>query len=159
MSRNLKDNFYIGGYKIGIIKKTMVKILIIEDNDDLRYLMERMLRKSDYTLYVVENGQSAERILSEIIVDYVFCDTQLPADYGPKRMKEVKERYPHQHYILIGMSATFFMEETRQIVQCNQKEVREWLEVGAKEVINQNYLFSLQNLEVLIEKYHCKHSQ
>ncbi len=54
------------------------KILIIEDNTDIRENIEEILELADYTVFTAENGKSGVRLAKEQLPDIIVCDIMMP---------------------------------------------------------------------------------
>jgi CRP-like cAMP-binding protein len=64
------------------------KILVIEDNKDVRENLEELLMLSGYTVYTAENGKSGTSKALEVIPDIILCDIMMPEmdGYGVLRI-------------------------------------------------------------------------
>ena len=60
----------------------MTTILIIDDELDMRNLIEVMLLKSNFRTLTAENGQQAYEILTNEEVDLILLDVMMPAEDG-----------------------------------------------------------------------------
>ena len=60
----------------------MTTILIIDDELDMRNLIEMMLLKSNFRTLTAENGQQAYEILTNEEVDLILLDVMMPAEDG-----------------------------------------------------------------------------
>jgi len=60
----------------------MTTILIIDDELDMRKLIEVMLLKSNFRTLTAENGQQAYEILTNEEVDLILLDVMMPAEDG-----------------------------------------------------------------------------
>lgn len=54
------------------------KILIIEDNTDIRENIEEILELADYTVFTAENGKTGVRLAKEHLPDIIVCDIMMP---------------------------------------------------------------------------------
>ena len=60
----------------------MTTILIIDDELDMRNLIEVMLLKSNFHILTAENGQQAYEILTNEEVDLILLDVMMPSEDG-----------------------------------------------------------------------------
>ncbi|WP_445384231.1 response regulator [Robiginitalea sp. IMCC44478] len=60
----------------------MKKILIIEDNPDVRENTADLLRLSDFEVYTSADGDSGVRMARKIIPDLIVCDIMMPGTDG-----------------------------------------------------------------------------
>jgi CRP-like cAMP-binding protein/ActR/RegA family two-component response regulator len=56
----------------------MKKILIIEDNPDVRENTAEILELSNYEVVTAENGKEGVKLASEILPDLIVCDVMMP---------------------------------------------------------------------------------
>ena len=69
----------------------MKSILIVEDNHDIRDLMEILLRQGGYNVFLAENGKKAIEILENIHVpDLILLDIEMPVMSGLDFLKATK---------------------------------------------------------------------
>lgn len=69
-----------------------LKILLVEDSDDNRLLVERVLVKRGATVTTAENGEEAVERAAEKDFDVVLMDIQMPVMDGYTAMGVLKER-------------------------------------------------------------------
>ena len=62
--------------------RSVPKILIVEDNRELRGLICRSLKKDGYRVAEAEGGRSMQRQLDEGRVDLIVLDIMLPGQDG-----------------------------------------------------------------------------
>ncbi len=66
------------------------KILIVEDDQDIRELLHFNLEKEGFTVFSVKNGQESFELLREHVVDLVVLDLMLPDIDGLDILKNIK---------------------------------------------------------------------
>lgn len=66
------------------------KLLIIDDEANMRHMLEAMLSRSGYTIDGAENGEVALRIVSEQQFDFVLCDVRMPEMDGMEFLERAK---------------------------------------------------------------------
>jgi len=79
----------------------MQKILVIDDDRDMRFLLLRYLKKNDFEVFEAESGKSALAFLSKNQPDLILCDFKLGDTSGNSLLKEIKERYHDIPVIMI----------------------------------------------------------
>jgi CheY-like chemotaxis protein len=75
-------------------KKTTYKILLVEDEPDLRNLYATLLKSQGYDVKEAENGNSALAQMKEGGFDLVLLDIMLPGIDGLHILKELKDNPP-----------------------------------------------------------------
>ena len=70
----------------------MVKILIAEDDRELRCLFSRVLSKQGYTVIEVGNGKEALELLSSDYFDLIISDIMMPVMDGYELVRRLREQ-------------------------------------------------------------------
>jgi two-component system response regulator HydG len=79
----------------------MQKILVIDDDRDMRFLLLRYLKKNDFEVLEADSGKAALAILVKSKPDLILCDFKLGDMTGGALLKEIKESDPHIPVIII----------------------------------------------------------
>jgi CheY-like chemotaxis protein len=69
------------------------RILVVEDNDDFRLLLELTLREQGYTVDSVGCAEDALSFLDASVYDLVLCDYSLPGRSGTWLLSQLKQRH------------------------------------------------------------------
>ncbi|WEK19007.1 MAG: response regulator transcription factor [Candidatus Pedobacter colombiensis] len=69
-----------------------VKILIVEDDENLRFLVVHRLKSEGYEVSEVGDGEAAERIILEEKPDIVLLDWMLPGKQGAEVCEDVRRQ-------------------------------------------------------------------
>src|SRR5262245_28142873 len=69
----------------------MKRILIIDDENDLRFVLKRFLSKHGYEVLEASSGKKALEILRSSEVDLILCDFKLDDMDGDEVLKSIKE--------------------------------------------------------------------
>lgn len=76
------------------------KILVIDDEDDLRWMLSRVLAHCGYQVVAVASGElGIEKMKSEDF-DAVICDVMMPGMGGPATLKALKGIRPETEVIV-----------------------------------------------------------
>ena len=70
---------------------TMSKILIVEDDPDIRELLRFNLEKAGYTLFLVEDGEKARPLARKHSPDGIVLDLMLPRVDGLEVCRTLKK--------------------------------------------------------------------
>jgi two-component system response regulator HydG len=79
----------------------MQKILVIDDDRDMRYLLLRYLKKNDFEVLEADSGKAALALLSKNTPDLILCDFKLGDINGSTLLKEIKEKHHNIPVIII----------------------------------------------------------
>ena len=83
----------------------MQRILVIEDNEDLRALLVEWLQMSGYEVVAAEDGIAAMAILKATPPALVITDLFMPNMDGIETIREVRERCPGVNIIAVSGGA------------------------------------------------------
>jgi len=88
----------------------MTHILIIDDNDDFRGLLQTALEGDGYQVETAPNGQNAAALLQARPADVVVTDIFMPGKEGIETISELKRQFPRMHIVAMSgrPSATDF---------------------------------------------------
>lgn len=68
----------------------MINLLIVEDDKNLRRLMEVFLKQNGFEVFLAENGEKAFEIFDKSHIDLVLCDIMMPKVNGYDLVKELR---------------------------------------------------------------------
>ena len=85
----------------------MFKILIAEDDRELRQLFEHVLRKNNYIVTGVSNGQEALEALEESYYDLIISDIMMPVMDGYELVRSLREAGHHVPVLMITAKTAF----------------------------------------------------
>ena len=91
------------------------RILIADDEDSLRWVLEKGLRQAGYDVSAVKDGESALRAFEAEPFDLVFLDIRMPAMDGLTALAKLRELRPDAHVIVMTAHGT--METAIQAMQ------------------------------------------
>lgn len=92
----------------------MEKILIIEDNAEIRENTEELLLLNNYTVLVAENGRAGFELAKSYQPDLILCDMMMPETDGSVFLKLAKEDDIVRNIPLIFFSAGSFCPEVQR---------------------------------------------
>ncbi|MFQ6103640.1 MAG: response regulator [Candidatus Glassbacteria bacterium] len=91
------------------------KILVVEDDDDNRVLLAKLLEAQGYDVYEASNGEEAIEITVTTTPDLVLMDMGLPRISGYDATRKIKDK-PGLGKIPIVALTAFAMEQDKQKV-------------------------------------------
>ncbi len=102
----------------------MAKILIAEDERDIRDLITFTLRYADHEVVVTTNGEEALEAALQEMPDLILLDVRMPRMTGYEACKRIKNDQNLQHIPVVFLSA-----------KGQEAEIQEGLDAGAVEYI------------------------
>ena len=79
----------------------MVKILIVEDSNKLRKLIDVYLTHNGYKTYNATDGLEALEIVNNNMIDLVICDIMMPNMDGFELVEELREIYTNLPILIV----------------------------------------------------------
>lgn len=73
--------------------ETKSTILIVDDEKDIRLLLQEFLENNGFTVLVAEDGQQALKLAGEQLPDLVITDLLLPKEHGIDVIQIIKDRF------------------------------------------------------------------
>jgi DNA-binding response OmpR family regulator len=102
----------------------MPKILIAEDEPDIRELVTFMLRFAGYEVLAASNGEDAVRTAAREIPDLVIMDVRMPRMTGYDACRVMKANPDLRHVPVVFLSA-----------KGQESEIQSGLDAGAEEYL------------------------
>ena len=84
------------------------KVLIVDDQKEIRELLEITLGDDDYHIFKAKSGEDAIKLAIENIPELIIMDIMMPGKYdGIEALKEIKENPITQNCKIIMLTAKF----------------------------------------------------
>ena len=80
----------------------MARILIVDDNDDIRSMLELILRREGFDVASARDGEQALALYAERGADIVITDLFMPERDGIETIVALRERYPDTKIIAMS---------------------------------------------------------
>ena len=80
----------------------MARILVVDDEEQVRLLLRQVLERSGYQVIVASNGKAALELVREDIVDLVITDLVMPEKEGIEIITELKKEFPEVKIIAMS---------------------------------------------------------
>jgi len=77
------------------------RVLIVDDEVDFLEMMVKRLKKRNFDVVGVENGDEALQVLSKEPIDVVVLDVKMPGMDGEDTLREIKRRKPLVQVIML----------------------------------------------------------
>ena len=80
----------------------MSKILVIDDEEDVRVVLKKVLERAGYDVCVAADGKEGLQVLEEQGVDLVITDVIMPGIDGVATVQKIREKYLNTRIIVIS---------------------------------------------------------
>ena len=117
----------------------MQRLLIVDDEQSMRELLQHVLEREGYHVETAENGRVALELMTERPFDLVISDIQMPDMTGIELLEHVRSSSPETVVIMITAFAT--VDTARQAFK-----------LGAEDFIIKDSGFDVDELKVLVRK-------
>lgn len=99
-----------------MISKASGKILIIEDDNDIAFVLKTMIELDGYAAFTAENGQVAlDLIKNEGPFQLIFLDMQMPVMDGWKFAEAFYSLYGHAVPIIVMTAAADSRQRAKEV--------------------------------------------
>ncbi|MCF6248070.1 MAG: response regulator [Desulfobacula sp.] len=86
-------------------------ILVVDDEDNIRFLFEKAMKKVGYDCRVTENGAQALAALAEETFDLVISDINMPGMDGIELSKRILQTYSSDIIVMTGKVRSYHYHE------------------------------------------------
>ena len=101
----------------GLRNKARPRVLVIDDDDDLRALVVRVVEQAGYAVDSASDGQAGLDRLAEQTYDVIVCDLRMPRMDGVTFYREVERRDPAVARRIVLMTTHVRTEEYRDFLR------------------------------------------
>lgn len=77
------------------------RLLIVDDEKEIREMLQRHFRLLGYNVLTAANGEDALLLLDKRLIDVVVSDIRMPVMDGVSLLREIRRQYPMIHVIMI----------------------------------------------------------
>jgi DNA-binding response OmpR family regulator len=106
----------------------MEKILVIEDQEDIRSIVVEMLTEENFDVLEAENGQVGIKLLQEEVPDLIICDIAMPKLNGYEVVTWSRENPETESVPFIFLTA-----------KSAQVDIRQGIELGADDYLTKPF--------------------
>jgi DNA-binding response OmpR family regulator len=106
----------------------MEKILVIEDQEDIRSIVVEMLTQEKFNVLEAENGQVGIKLLQEEVPDLIICDIAMPKLNGYEVVTWSRENPETESVPFIFLTA-----------KSSQIDIRQGIELGADDYLTKPF--------------------
>jgi len=120
------------------------KVLIIDDDPDVRERLENILERRGYSVLVAENGLVGLEVAKKTAIDVIFCDIVMPKMDGLEFLNKIHEYTLRPEIIMVtGLPSVEWLAE------CIDKNAVEFM---AKPLTVQDVLSSLNRAKKRLQE-------
>lgn len=83
-----------------------IKILVVDDEENLRHMLQVLLTKNGYHVETAQDGNAAIRMASENGYEFILCDIRMPIMDGPEFLRKFFEAGFHATIIMMSAYGT-----------------------------------------------------
>jgi len=97
------------------------RLLVVEDNDDSRNLLVKLLRAVGFEVKEAVNGQEAVNVCNTWRPHLIWMDMRMPVMNGYQATKEIKNSPDGKETVIIALTASAFEEDRHKVIEygCN----------------------------------------
>jgi len=124
-----------------------IKILIADDCQDNRDLLQFLLEPLGFLLKVAKNGQEAVKIFEDFSPDAVLMDMRMPIIDGYEATRQIKSTEKGKKTKVIAVTASAFAEDEKKVLDTGvdgyvrKPIIAEYLFEELKKVLGLNYIY------------------
>jgi two-component system response regulator (stage 0 sporulation protein F) len=118
----------------------MKRILVVDDEEGIRSLAQRILERFGYAVETASNGQEALSLYREDAPDLVLLDMFMPDSDGFEAIRELKKEFPEARIIATSGGGTLMKKDVLEMAKV----------VGAAATLPKP--FSLAELQSTVER-------
>lgn len=85
----------------------MINILVVDDNDNIRKLMEIHLNKDGYKVHHAETGAMAIKLMEETLIELVVADIMMPGMDGYEMVRLIRKNNPLIPIIMVTAKESY----------------------------------------------------
>jgi two-component system response regulator AtoC len=82
------------------------RVLIVDDEKNMRHMLQVMLNKAGYNAETVADGVEGLDLMEKNDFDFILCDLRMPNMDGMTFLKKSRETYPEQTFIMMSAYGT-----------------------------------------------------
>ena len=82
--------------------KTTINILVVDDDDDMCWAIERFIQMEGHRATVVKNAHAAVSMLAKQRFDLLFADVKLPDMDGFELVRSIRPDHPQLPCVLVS---------------------------------------------------------
>ncbi len=93
------------------------KVLIVDDDPQIRKILERLLQGAEYDLQLAEDGKSALSAIASFHPQLVILDIMMPGMSGIEVCRQIRTEFPDEAIQILMLSAKDSQSDRRQALE------------------------------------------
>ncbi len=95
----------------------MLNVLIIDDDTDSRFGLNRVLNRCGHAVKEAESGECGLAKLAEMPIDLVFCDLRFPTGLsGEQTLKAITSAHPDVKVVMMSCSMDYTAQQELKVM-------------------------------------------
>lgn len=95
-----------------------IGVLVVDDSLTSRLLIEELLKRRNFTVYLAENGVKALEVLAQnSSIKMVVTDLEMPEMDGIELTNEIRRHYSREQLAIIGVSGISYSSSTARFIK------------------------------------------
>ena len=82
------------------------RVLIIDDEKNMRHMLQVMLNRAEYIAETASNGIKGLDLMNRTGFDFILCDLKMPEMDGMTFLKKSREKHPEKTFIMMSAYGT-----------------------------------------------------
>jgi two-component system response regulator AtoC len=82
------------------------RVLVVDDEKNMRHMLELMLGKAGYPVESAANGEEALAAMEDMDFDFILCDLRMPRMDGMTFLNKARKSFPDKTYIMMSAYGT-----------------------------------------------------
>ncbi len=111
-----------------VTERAMKKILVIEDNPNVRENIQEILELEDFEPITAENGKLGFQLAQEQIPDLILCDVMMPEMDGYEVLSKLRSQGQTAHIPFIFLTA-----------KADKSDVKKGIDLGANDYLTKPF--------------------
>ncbi len=107
------------------VKKTKLRVLLVEDNPVNQKLVERYLLKLGHQIDIADNGAIGLEFLAQKNYDVILMDIEMPVLNGIETTKKIVEIYSDNRPVIIAVTASILSAYKEICIQAGMDDYME----------------------------------
>jgi len=128
----------------GSVEETLT-VLVVDDEAILRNLLDKILKREGYSVFLASSAQEALQILSDDEIDIVLSDVKMPEMDGFALLREIKKSYPQTGTIMMTGYEDAFSVKDALLLGADDYITKPFKSIEVSMIIERAYWRTLAN--------------